>query len=1766
MEKYFPTVKINSELFVDLNVFISFIKSNHRPTDKKTEIKTFNLTRLLKGYKDGIKEIQDKKYVPVKSVLRYIFYHVEDLQVCDAISETIICKVFDKKVQERSVLDLYKSISQNEVLFPFTLDFIPSHVEEKIEGIFAEYKSNFSAAEWAKIVTFEWHFMKHAKAEKLSCFDTYENTVSERYNFYNLLHTSFSIGQATFSQSKEIVRDRMCRLSAITTASNIVRAKQKHNPEMLDSDLSYTSEVFEHVNDVVCVDTEKSSNENSIQVYVEVSDEESQSIDKLGIVRRICYTLANKHRLNCDSVVFFKPLTFTNYSANEKIARYLLRDDLLCQKLGEQVLDFHTVDKSSLLVSQSEESNDKCHICFSKEISTPLSMSNFNPVIEWIFDVPLLFQVQLNQCLSSKCVKKSKDKAGFLKTKAEKLYFIYESLLKLSNKNFIGLLQQHNTQKLIMGYKSVSTVFDVTSKSGVSLSLTAAEKQLKEQAHENDSYFNCYLKEYDLEYETKEGNITKPVRMRDCHVILMMDNLVRLKFTDDPKPGECRTKQLNTLPITLQGLPKDCTEVKTWHDLNICDHSAICTCMKGRTLTPKDVGPSIFILTNDEKDVLVKFQKLCTWGCPTFWNKVFESESWPKLLELQENASITVQSTSETTSSGTTCDQDVHSFDPADDADDHNDSVFELLEQITGHEDSTDMECDIKNDSFDDLSAIPDAEFMEKSFQELGLVDQSDEKTSHEETPIQQENYVVPTSFGLCKHILPPLLTRHPQPFAGRDDDITKLKEVLDDVLTKLGHHDLATTDKEKILFGPDHKIGNNLVKLRKGCQKYEIFVPEFPCLHYRKSKINNIFSAYKHAGLLEILQYMRDDHCNEWAKLITAEHIDVATKFVRRLSHCFHLAFLVAFMCHLEQSESTKLISALQSGRGNTTADEWHDSFTEFLKYGCNENATFALHKNMMDHLDHVLSISLAERLGGRDGYNLLLATTKQHIAFGFLNGASSYAPFCLELLHAHSQLGPFYQNMKKSLFSTPMKSGVVNFATDTKRELEHQDAMKGFRTGSTMVSVMRRLALIDSLTESSPQSRQSGPDNLGWTINDTDIKHIIRGSSLILRKGGVTTEPGLYPHNVYLPKKTILPQAILDKLSEEVGVYKIYKYLQKEELFGVTKSDIPDLNSIECPKDLLLKAKQSKGITMRRVCAKKISVMQKTERQCKEEKRVKVVAAQTKKIDCLSSDMNMCQALVKPDCTKPKVTKATGMVTALTDLILNFPDQKSSEKLDQLGEFLLTGTTAIPPCLASSINFVTIEFAGVKFKAKAISGLQYLKQVENGLIKNMIHQLPNVKRMVICEEKYSFTPDDFKAATREQRTKQRHAITHLKTSSEILNSEKFHKDALLTTTEGKSLISKYLASNVSKLMIKKDMILDVDSELNMTSCHCVNSQSCSCDIYSTPIRAFFNQQKSFVDIQKLTSIRQKKGEAEMSQFDWLIGSVSEFKEGENVASIVTSGDIDSVVIHLFGVSRLWPRNSDGSFKNDVYVILFKPGKTMDVYNITRILSCLESRYDDSHIGMKIALTLCLGGNDFIPKLNMISHTKIMKTVVTKCNFMQDLFTIIEGQMSVNKDTYLILTKYLYCSKKFNPDDLTYEEVQRNSMRKGRKVAGDIETGSLEVTRQCSNPQLWMPPASAMVKVADLVDLQIKYLMTAGKHDAPLPNFMSSGCLRKTSTGEVEYDLGPDVFAKCPLNNIQKQSPIKEAAKKRRAMDTPQKGQRKKFPLTSTPVKDRNF
>ena len=102
------------------------------------------------------------------------------------------------------------------------------------------------------------------------------------------------------------------------------------------------------------------------------------------------------------------------------------------------------------------------------------------------------------------------------------------------------------------------------------------------------------------------------------------------------------------------------------------------------------------------------------------------------------------------------------------------------------------------------------------------------------------------------------------------------------------------------------------------------------------------------------------------------------------------------------------------------------------------------------------------------------------------------------------------------------------------------------------------------------------------------------------------------------------------------------------------------------------------------------------------------------------------------------------------------------------------------LPTAVASTIKVVIIEFAGTKFKTQAISGLEYIKSVEQYNLQPIICMIPKVGHIVLVEEKYSFTPDNFKAATRDQKNAKSDAsIHHLKTGRELLSAEKFSKTA---------------------------------------------------------------------------------------------------------------------------------------------------------------------------------------------------------------------------------------------------------------------------------------------------------------------------------------------------------------------------------------------------
>ena len=261
----------------------------------------------------------------------------------------------------------------------------------------------------------------------------------------------------------------------------------------------------------------------------------------------------------------------------------------------------------------------------------------------------------------------------------------------------------------------------------------------------------------------------------------------------------------------------------------------------------------------------------------------------------------------------------------------------------------------------------------------------------------------------------------------------------------------------------------------------------------------------------------------------------------------------------------------------------------------------------------------------------------------------------------------------------------------------------------------------------------------------------------------------------NVYTKTTIALPVTILDAYSYETGKYLMMRNVAKEKMFQLrSEQDIRTRLNFTGPSELVSRAKRSKGTTLRRTVKSKI-VSFKTERQTKEEVRKRHVAKETKRIECLSSENNACQGLVKPDSSKPKVIKSLGMQRAIKDLLLKSLNtlnetQPNEIRLDSL---IQLNVASIPKDVSTKIKVCITEFKGVKFKSGNVrTGKEYLHYVESVVIKGTTRLAPMVRTIVICEEKYGYTPDDFKAGTREQRQdKKDKSVDHLKTTESILS-----------------------------------------------------------------------------------------------------------------------------------------------------------------------------------------------------------------------------------------------------------------------------------------------------------------------------------------------------------------------------------------------------------
>ena len=75
--------------------------------------------------------------------------------------------------------------------------------------------------------------------------------------------------------------------------------------------------------------------------------------------------------------------------------------------------------------------------------------------------------------------------------------------------------------------------------------------------------------------------------------------------------------------------------------------------------------------------------------------------------------------------------------------------------------------------------------------------------------------------FGFIIFKPQPSVTKHLPPAVGKDDDIHKLKEILDEILISTDNVN-DVEDAQKILLGPDQKIGENMLRLIHTDQRHQ--------------------------------------------------------------------------------------------------------------------------------------------------------------------------------------------------------------------------------------------------------------------------------------------------------------------------------------------------------------------------------------------------------------------------------------------------------------------------------------------------------------------------------------------------------------------------------------------------------------------------------------------------------------------------------------------------------------------------------------------------------------------------------------------------------------------------------------------------------------------------------------------------------------------------------------------------------------------------------
>ena len=182
--------------------------------------------------------------VPISSVFRYMFQHMDDFNVCYKFCNEIIDIAFRQTHSQKKIAfsnaALYDDIinSDLKLLHPVFLNEISIN-EEHLKYIGTDHRSNFSESSWDKIKVFEWQFQTYCNLkEKLS----YENMLDKKYEFLKLCKTTNENSRDIRKMIAKCIEKTKARKAAADALNGIhINTGIQHLPNKIETEIKELS-------------------------------------------------------------------------------------------------------------------------------------------------------------------------------------------------------------------------------------------------------------------------------------------------------------------------------------------------------------------------------------------------------------------------------------------------------------------------------------------------------------------------------------------------------------------------------------------------------------------------------------------------------------------------------------------------------------------------------------------------------------------------------------------------------------------------------------------------------------------------------------------------------------------------------------------------------------------------------------------------------------------------------------------------------------------------------------------------------------------------------------------------------------------------------------------------------------------------------------------------------------------------------------------------------------------------------------------------------------------------------------------------------------------------------------------------------------------------------------------------------------------------------------------------------------------------------------